>query len=188
MPEDESAVDGDVIEVLMQDHRDLERAFDDIERGGLSPRQRRDLIDYVITELVRHAVAAEQHVYPIVRASAEAGDDLADRAIAAHNRSEEIMKQLEDLAPDDPEFDRLVATLSQRFGRHVTTAEGELFPRLRQACSLVQLRGLGYKVSTAKSSAPTRPHPTSPDKPPANLLVDPGVGLVDRLRDALAGD
>ena len=35
--------------------------------------------------------------------------------------------------------------------------------------------------------APARPHPSAPDKPPANKIPGPGVGLVDRMRDALTG-
>lgn len=39
----------------------------------------------------------------------------------------------------------------------------------------------------AKKPAPTRPHPAAPDKPPANKLLGPGAGLVDRARDMLTG-
>src|SRR3954467_8832763 len=39
----------------------------------------------------------------------------------------------------------------------------------------------------AKKTAPTRPHPSAPDKPPANKLLAPGGGLVDRVRHALSG-
>jgi hypothetical protein len=35
--------------------------------------------------------------------------------------------------------------------------------------------------------APTHPHPSAPDKPPANKLLAPGAALVDRMRDALTG-
>jgi hypothetical protein len=42
-------------------------------------------------------------------------------------------------------------------------------------------------VRRAKKMAPTRPHPSAPDTPPANKLLAPGTGLVDRLRDALSG-
>nr|BFF24347.1 hypothetical protein GCM10025732_23120 [Glycomyces mayteni] len=37
----------------------------------------------------------------------------------------------------------------------------------------------------AKEFAPTRPHPHAPDSTPANLVVGPGVGLVDHIRDVL---
>ncbi|MFY7066141.1 hypothetical protein ACOQFV_09790 [Nocardiopsis changdeensis] len=35
--------------------------------------------------------------------------------------------------------------------------------------------------------APTRPHPGAPDTPPADRLLAPGAGLIDRMRDALSG-
>ncbi|MBP5910566.1 hemerythrin domain-containing protein, partial [Streptomyces sp. LBUM 1478] len=60
-------------------------------------------------------------------------------------------------------------------------------PRLRASCSAEALNSLGDKVRTAKKTAPTRPHPAAPDTPPANKLLAPGMGLVDRMRDALSG-
>ena len=49
------------------------------------------------------------------------------------------------------------------------------------------LNGLGDKVRRAKKLASTRPHPAAPTKPPANRILAPGLGLVDRMRDALSG-
>lgn len=53
----------DLIDELVKDHREVEQAFADYERGGLSDEQRRNLIDHIITELVRHSVAEEQYLY-----------------------------------------------------------------------------------------------------------------------------
>jgi hypothetical protein len=69
----------------------------------------------------------------------------------------------------------------------VADEEGNLFPRLRSSCPADALDDLGDKVRQAKKMAPTRPHPSAPDKPPANKLLAPGVGMVDRMRDALTG-
>ena len=49
------------------------------------------------------------------------------------------------------------------------------------------LGDLGEKVRRAKAMAPTRPHPAAPDTPPANKLLAPGAGLVDRARDFVTG-
>ena len=65
--------------------------------------------------------------------------------------------------------------------------EQNLFPMLRASCSPEALDRLGDKVRQAKKTAPTRPHPSAPDKPPANKLLAPGAGMVDRVRDALSG-
>ncbi|MGC4810695.1 hypothetical protein ACLQ29_09235 [Micromonospora sp. DT228] len=42
-------------------------------------------------------------------------------------------------------------------------------------------------MTRVKKIGPTRPHPGAPDHPPANRLLAPGIGLVDRIRDALSG-
>jgi hypothetical protein len=47
--------------------------------------------------------------------------------------------------------------------------------------------GEAPKVRSAKQHAPTRPHPSAPDTPPANKLLAPGTGMVDRRRDMLTG-
>jgi hypothetical protein len=77
--------------------------------------------------------------------------------------------------------------LTSDIRHHIEDEEQNLLPRLQEACSQEQLEDLGKKVLRAKKMAPTRPHPSSPDKPPANKLLAPGAGLVDRLRDALSG-
>ena len=70
---------------------------------------------------------------------------------------------------------------------HVEDEESDLLPKLRDACDEADWRELGKKFEQAKKMAPTRPHPSAPDKPPASKILGPGVGLIDRMRDALTG-
>jgi hypothetical protein len=58
---------------------------------------------------------------------------------------------------------------------------------MRRACSEQDLVELGEKFEKAKKMAPTRPHPMAPDHPPANKILGPGAGLIDRMRDVLSG-
>ncbi|MFG2715499.1 hypothetical protein ACGFX2_33865 [Streptomyces goshikiensis] len=58
---------------------------------------------------------------------------------------------------------------------------------MRRTCSAAKLDELGDKVRRAKAMGPTRPHPSAPSTPPANKLLAPGVGLVDRARDFVTG-
>lgn len=51
----------DLVTVITNDHRAVERIFTELESGRGSPRQRRDLADHMITELVRHSVADIRH-------------------------------------------------------------------------------------------------------------------------------
>jgi len=178
---------GDVIAELTTDHREVEELFGRIE--GLTPgdEKRRKYADQAVIELVRHSVAEEMYLYPAVRGALPDGDGIADREIADHARAERTMKRLEGLAADDPEFDRLVAELTTEIRAHIRDEENQLFPSLRAALAEDELDKLGDQVRRAKATAPTRPHPSAPDTPPANKLLAPGTGLVDRVRDALTG-
>jgi hemerythrin superfamily protein len=177
----------DLIELITSDHREVEKAFTELESRSGSAEHRRQLADHVVAELVRHSVAEEMYMYPAARKVLPDGDRIADHEIEEHGEAEEIMKELEGVAATDPRFDELLGKLIADVRHHIEEEEGDLLPRLKQTCSAEELRELGAKVARAKKTAPTRPHPAAPDKPPANLILAPGVGLIDRLRDALSG-
>ncbi|MET7804064.1 hemerythrin domain-containing protein [Micromonospora chersina] len=177
----------DVVDVLMTDHREVEAIFVELESRQGTPEHRRQLADVVIAELVRHSVAEEAYVYPAARKALPDGDQLAEHEISEHADAERTMKELESLDPSEPRFDELLTKLTATIRHHVQEEENDLFPRLRAACAREELVELAGKVQAAKKSAPTRPHPAAPDHPPANKLLAPGTGLVDRMRDALSG-
>jgi hemerythrin superfamily protein len=167
------------------DHRAFEAVFAELEVSGDS-RHRRDLVEHVITELVRHSVAEEQYLYPTAREVLPDGDEVADHELAEHAEAEKVMKELEKTDSTDPKFTELVGTLIEDVRHHLEEEESDLLPKLRAACDAEQLRELGKKFENAKKMAPTRPHPSAPDRPPANKVLGPGVGLIDRMRDALS--
>lgn len=176
----------DIVEVLTHDHREVEGMFVQLE-STTSSGQRADLVEQVTIELVRHSVAEEQWLYPTVREKLPDGDDLADHEIAEHSEVEETLKALESLEPESGEYISKVTMLITDVRHHINEEESDLFPKLVAASTIDELRDLGGKVERAKKTAPTRPHPSSPSEPPANKILTPGVGLIDRLRDALTG-
>ncbi|WP_268221222.1 hemerythrin domain-containing protein [Streptomyces sp. EMB24] len=178
---------GDVIAELVTDHQEVEELFGKIEALPAGDAQRKKYADQAVMELVRHSIAEEAYLYPAVRDFLPDGDSVADKEIEDHAEAERTMKDLEAVDADDPEFDRLVGALMTEIRSHVRDEEDNLFPRLRAAASEDELTKLGDKVRQAKKTAPTRPHPSAPDTPPANKLLAPGTGMVDRVRDALTG-
>ncbi|MEU8179986.1 hemerythrin domain-containing protein [Micromonospora sp. NPDC049047] len=178
--------DQDVVDILVADHRGVETLFVELETRQGTPEYRRQLADVVIAELVRHAVAEEAYVYPTARKTLPDGDQIAEHEIAEHADAERTMKDLESTDPSDPRFDELLAHLTSTIRHHVRDEENDLFPRLRAATAREELVELAGKVTAFKKIAPTRPHPSAPDHPPANKLLAPGTGMIDRLRDALS--
>lgn len=178
---------GDAIQELTTDHREVEEIFARIETLPSGNERRKKLADQATIELIRHSVAEEMYLYPAVRRHLPDGDALADQEIQDHAEAERTMKDLEDRGADDPRFDQLVGRLMQEIREHIFDEEQNLFPRLRRTAGQEELDRLGEKVRAAKRTAPTRPHPSAPDKPPLNKLLAPGAGMVDRIRDALSG-
>src|SRR3954454_16584434 len=176
----------DVIDILTADHREVQALLQEITTA-VDPETRRDLADIVITELVRHSVAEEMHVYPVMRELLPDGDRAVEHDTEEHKEIERTLKELEGIEGTSPRFDELIASLSATLDDHVRDEEDEQFPQLRRAVPQDRLVELGEKVQTAKKAAPTRPHPAAPNSAPFHKVVGPGVGLVDRLRDKISG-
>ncbi|GAA1329543.1 hemerythrin domain-containing protein [Streptomyces sanglieri] len=176
---------GDVIAELAADHRELEALFSQIELQPVDHPRRRELADRLTAELVRHTVAEELHLYPVVRKHVPHGAALADKELADHARAERMLKDLEDLSVDDPRFNDMIAKLKFEVASHVREEEHELFPKLAATLPPEKLDELGRLVRRARETAPTRPHPSLPNTPPASRLLVSGAGLVDRVRDLL---
>jgi hemerythrin superfamily protein len=179
----------DVIEVLTQDHREVEQMFTELEslRGAGSDAdraRRKELTEQVVIELVRHSVAEEAEVYPAVKEKVSEAE--AERAKQEHAEAEEQMKRLEQLDAEDASFDGELATLMREIREHVAEEEGEMFPHMRAVFTQGELIELGAKVEAVKKIAPTRPHPSAPDAPPGDKLLGPVTGLFDRFRDAVS--
>ncbi|MFJ9850379.1 hemerythrin domain-containing protein [Streptomyces sp. NPDC101150] len=178
---------GDVIEELTTDHREVEEIFEQIAVLPSGHKDRKRLMDHLTIELVRHSVAEEQYLYPMVRERLPQGGVLADKEIGDHSKVEQMLKKLEGCSADDPQLDQLIMDLKDAVTSHVEDEENNLFPQLRRACSPEELTKLGNKIRMAKKTAPTRPHPSAPATPPVNKLLAPGLGLVDRARDYVTG-
>lgn len=176
----------DVLDLLMQEHREVEALLDQISQPEQNPESR-DIADRVIAMLVKHSVAEEMYVYPVMEQYLENGKDEVEHDKSEHQELEELLKQLEGLQPEEDGFAQCVSRIQEVLNDHVHDEEDEQFPKLRQAVpaeTLIELRG---KVEMAEKVAPTRPHPETPHSELFHKLVGPGVGMVDRVRDALSG-
>jgi hemerythrin superfamily protein len=176
----------DVIELLEHDHREVEQMFTEYEQAT-DPQERRTIVDKIIIELVRHAEAEEQAVYPMIRRHIENGDQAVEREIDEHSHAERIMKELDGMDPGDPQFGVLMQQLMTSIKEHVSEEENDVFPKFRAAVDQKELDRLAVTVKALKKILPTHPHPMAPDHPPFNALLAPGAALVDRVRDMLTG-
>ncbi|MFB7214539.1 hemerythrin domain-containing protein, partial [Streptomyces sp. NPDC056255] len=113
---------GDVIAELVADHRELEDLFSQIELEPVDHPRRRVLADRLTAELVRHTVAEELHLYPVVRKHVPHGAAIEDKEPADHARAERMLN-LEDLSVDDPRFNDTIAKLKLEVASHMRDEE-----------------------------------------------------------------
>jgi hypothetical protein len=180
----------DVIEVLEQDHREVEEMFSELEslRGASTEEdksRRKAVTEQVTIELVRHSVAEEVLVYPKVERQVSAEE--VEHARKEHAEAEETMQRLEELDADDPAFDDELATLMAEIRHHIEDEESQMFAHMRQVIDADELRKLGRRVEAFKKVAPTRPHPNVPNEPLPRTAAGPAASLFDRMRDAATG-
>ena len=174
-----AAPDPDLIDVLVVDHRRVEQLFTELEAGLADLDRRTGLVGAVIAELRRHAADERAYLYPVTCVVLPDGEEIVGRQDAEQGEIEQLLADLTEA--DGNALAQVIALVRH----HVDDQEGDLFPRLRQALPPDELLQLGRRVEAAKKIAPTRPHPSAPDRPPLNKLVAPGAGLLDRVRDAL---
>jgi hypothetical protein len=180
----------DVIEVLEQDHREVEQMFVELEslRGASTQKatsRRKELTEQVTIDLVRHSVAEEVLVYPEVEEQVSAEE--AEHARQEHAEAEKTLHRLEKLDADDPAFDDELATLMEEIRHHIEDEEGEMFAHMRQVIDADLLRRLGGGVEAFKKVAPTRPHPNVPNEALPRMAAGPAASLFDRMRDLATG-
>jgi len=147
--------------------------------------KRRKLRDDVTIELVRHSVAEEVLVYPMVESKVSSEE--AEHAREEHAEAEETMARMEKLDADDPGFDDELATLMGEIRHHIVEEEGQMFAHMRQVIDPDELRTLGARVEAFKKVAPTRPHPSVPNEALPRIAAGPAASLFDRMRDLATG-
>src|SRR3954447_2211282 len=178
----------DAISMLKDDHKNVERLFKRYESAGdRAYVQKRDIVDRIIEELAAHAAIEEQVFYPVTRATVPDTEDIALESLEEHQIVKSVLNELDSMSPEDERFDAKVTVLIENVRHHVEEEETELFPKVRDELGRSALRELGEALDAAKALAPTHPHPTSPDTPPANLIVGAAAGVADKVSDAVNG-
>jgi hemerythrin superfamily protein len=178
----------DAITLLKADHKTVERLFKRFEKAGdRAHRTKRDIVDRIIEELSVHAAVEEQLFYPAARAAVPETEDLALESLEEHHVVKWILSELERMSPEAERFDAKVSVLIENVRHHVEEEESDFFPKVRDALGRTTLNDLGEAMEAAKKTAPTHPHPRSPDTPPGNVVVGAAAGVADRVTDTVSG-
>ena len=178
----------DAITHRRDDHEKVEKLFKKYEdTTDRAIKTRRKLVDQIIEELSTHAAIEEQVFYPISRVLSDEAHDQTLEGLEEHHLVKITLAELETLDPTDERFHPKVTVLMENVRHHVEEEENDLFPMMRETFGRNDMSDLGAALDEARSTAPTRPHPASPDAPPANLVTGLVAGIIDRIRDSIPG-
>src|SRR6478736_10381280 len=111
-------VQGDVVELILDDHRRFESLLRDLRDSS----QDRDAVRQAFATLhVAHAEAEEKHVYPKLKRKNAVDDDEADHGVEEHAEGNEaLLAVLELKGTDTQAFEDAVEELAKLVNHHIT--------------------------------------------------------------------
>jgi hemerythrin superfamily protein len=176
-----SAGSKNVVELLTDQHRHIEKLFEELEKTTEGTERGR-----VFGELRRmlsvHEAAEEIVTHPSLRIHGY-GDVVHDRLEEEH-RAKELLAHLDGTDASSADFQAGLAELKTAVLAHAANEEELEFPLLLAKLDEDELGRMASAVKAVEAAAPTHPHPAAGESAAANTLAGPLVGLLDRVRDA----
>jgi hypothetical protein len=172
-----------MVDLLLEQHDQIKSLFNHLETAQGSTK--RELFEDLVRLLAVHESAEEEIVHPFARRKLEGGDQVVEQRLHEEGEAKHALAELYDMGVDNPDFNRKLATLSTAVIEHTAREENEEFLHLRQAVDADRLRRMAGALRAAEATAPTRPHPSTPESATATVLAGPPLAMYDRARDAV---
>lgn len=120
------------LDLLEQQHRQVERLFREIKSARTQPQKRR-LFGELARALAVHTKLEETLFYPAV--FGEKTEEILRESVEEHLVAKRILADLLGMEPSDPQFMGKMAVLEESVRHHVQEEENTLFPQVRKDCS-----------------------------------------------------
>jgi hemerythrin superfamily protein len=138
----------DAIALLKDDHRTVEKLFDQFEKARGDGRKQK-LAEQVCMELSIHAKIEEEIFYPACDGKVD--EDLLKEAYVEHDGAKVLIAQIMAGGPDDEFYDAKVTVLQEQIEHHVEEEEKRmegLFSQAREAG--LDMDALGLELAARK--------------------------------------
>ncbi|HEX2417924.1 MAG TPA: hemerythrin domain-containing protein [Micromonosporaceae bacterium] len=136
----------DVVDLIMQDHREVERLFDELRNH---PEKRRNLVPVLTTLLTAHSRAEEATVYPAAKTEAGETEEVA-HSQEEHAEAEQLLERLGEANPESGEFDKLLEQVMRSINHHVQEEESDVLPGMKERLSDQRRAELGEAFIEAR--------------------------------------
>ena len=142
----------DAIQMLMDDHRAVEKLFDAFEQAEKNDLDAKaTLVRRACEELTVHAMIEEELLYPAAQEALDE-DDRPDveEAYVEHFLVKVLIDKFTKLRAGEAGFDATFKVMSEMVRHHIEEEESDLFPKLRK--SGADLEALGKKMMQRKEA------------------------------------
>jgi hemerythrin superfamily protein len=136
----------DVVDLIMQDHREVERIFEELKS---SPEKRAGLTPVLVTLLTAHSRAEEAEVYPVARDEAGIADDV-EHSQEEHLQADRLLARLAEKDPESPDFDQALSELVEAVTHHVEEEESKVLPGMREGLTVERLQELADRFAQSR--------------------------------------
>lgn len=117
----------DVVSIIKQDHRLMERLF---ERMRSEKERRAALVRECVARLSAHSWAEEERVYPAVIHARPPEEGEVYHGVEEHHEATQLLHQLQQADPQSAQFDAVLEEFVAAVKHHVEEEESEILPAL----------------------------------------------------------
>ena len=135
------------IDLLEQDHREVEEWFDEYDELKEDDARKAELAQKICLALKVHAQIEEEIFYPQAR-EATKDNDLIDEAVVEHATVKNLIAEIESMEVGEDLYDAKIRVLGEMVKQHIKEEEQELFPELEPA--KMDLEAFGKELAERK--------------------------------------
>jgi hemerythrin-like domain-containing protein len=123
---------GAALDMLKEDHDKVKKAFKEFEKLDREDAETmQQLVQTVCEELKVHAALEEEIFYPAVREAID-DEDIMNEAQVEHETAKMLIEQLENMGPEDPNYQATFTVLGEYVKHHIKEEEDEMFAEAKK--------------------------------------------------------
>jgi hemerythrin superfamily protein len=190
-----------IIDVVKQDHRDIEKCYDSILKADNNDTRTRWANQFV-WEVARHSVGEEILLYPAFEKHIQGGKAVANEDRTEHQtvcseteinnngftnfrflQVKDDLYKFQNMKSSDKDFIPTLTTIMNELKEHIRNEEEVQLPQIERALGDDESIKLAKSFSRTKHFVPTHSHPSAPNKPPFETAVALLTAPIDKLKD-----
>ncbi len=140
------------LDILKKDHDKVKELFAEYDTLSGDGAKKNEVAQTVLRELELHSRIEEDIFYPAMRArSGKEGKELVKHSVSEHHEIDDLVAELRDADPSDPDFDDRFQELMEDVEEHIEEEETEMFPKAQILGK--ELETLGKQMMEEKETA-----------------------------------